>query len=115
MFLTDREHHDVMSNMDDFLLHYNWLTVFSMKKGRCNYNLTIKFHMIWHLMHMGKYINPMSFWCYEFEDLIRQVVRSAKGCIAGTSMDGIAKKVLENYLLALSLALQWEMDPTGIP
>ena len=107
---TDAEWEAVMEKVDFFLLHYNWLTKFSVSKGRTNYNLTIKFHMMWHLCWMSKYLNPRATWCYEFEDLIRQVVRCAKACVAGTPMKLVARKVMENYCLVLHLTLTGRLE-----
>jgi len=112
---SDGDWNIVMDSVDHFLLHYNWLSKYSFSKGRLNYHLTIKFHMLWHLCYFSKYLNPRSVWCYEFEDLIRQIVRSAKNCVAGSSMAQVAQKVCQNYLLVLNLALLGRLELLAAP
>lgn len=103
--LSDFEFDRVVRAYDTFLLHYNWLTKHNVDKGVLCYNFVGKFHMMWHIVDLARWVNPMLLWCYSFESYIGHVVRAAQACTAGTPMTGISRKVATNAALALHLAL----------
>ena len=96
----------LLESCETFLVHYNWLTSFSAKCGLLNYNLVTKRHMIWHICHQGRFLNPRVGWCFEFEDYVGVVVRCAKGSMHGSSLAIVGRKCLENFLLLLQLSLR---------
>ena len=101
--LTDIEAASALRAYEEFLLHYNALLHLSIARGERCYNFSFKFHHLWHIVDHAKWINPRVVWCYEFEDFIGVMTAAAKGCIFGSPMTIIGNKVLENYLLVLSL------------
>ena len=96
----------VLDQCERFLVHYNWLTNFSVARGRLNYNLVGKHHAIWHIAYHAKFLNPRKIWCMEFEDFVGVMLKSAKGCMSGTPLVQVGRKVLENFLLVLRLRLR---------
>eukprot|EP00969_Alexandrium_andersonii_P265039 11713659-Alexandrium_andersonii.AAC.1 len=86
-------------------LHYHWLLVRALEAGQRNYYISIKTHMVWHILDHSKWMNPRFLWCYDFEDFMGALTTSAKACLAGTSMKGVGCKVLQNYLIVLQLSL----------
>ena len=94
---------EMLQQCDVFLLHYNWLTRFSVDLGRLNYNIVFKCHSLWHIVHHARYLNPRVTWCYAFEDFVGTVIQSAKGCMHGSPLLIVGAKVLQNFLLDLHL------------
>eukprot|EP00974_Lingulodinium_polyedra_P068369 6620266-Lingulodinium_polyedra.AAC.2 len=87
-------------------VHYHWLLQRSLGVGARNYYLSVKTHMVWHILDHSKWMNPRFLWCYEFEDFMGALTTSAKACVAGTGMQGVGSKVLENFTLILQLSLR---------
>ena len=77
-------------------------TIDIIKNGLDNHT---KHHMLWHIAHMARWINPRAHWCYDFEDFVGDVIVSAKSCIAGTPMTLIGSKVMQFVLLVLQLGI----------
>ena len=104
--LSDAESNAALYHCENFLVHYNWLTQNSMQELRLNYNLVTKHHAIWHIAYFAKFLNPRLIWCMEFEDFVGTMLKSAKGCMSGTPLVSVGRKVLENYLLVLRLRIR---------
>lgn len=105
-FLHPDEAAAMLHQCDRFLSHYNWLAREALERGRLRYNAGVKFHMLWHIAHHAKYLNPRTSWCFEFEDFVGDVIRSAKGSMAGTALHRVGHKVVENFLLVTQLRLR---------
>ena len=108
-FLAPAAYAEVSKHVDAFLLQYHWLAHHSMHRGHVCYHMTAKFHMLWHICQMSKFLNPKLVWCYSFESFIGKMARSAAACVAGTSMPIIGEKVANNFLIALQLDMACEM------
>ena len=104
--LTDEDTADALRLYEEFMLHYNWLLGFSISRSERCYNFVYKHHHMWHIIDNARWINPRLVWCYEFEDFVGVLTKSAKNCIFGSPMTIIANKAFENYLLVLSLAIE---------
>ena len=107
MFMTEAEATFARKQVEQHLLHYNWLLKNAINRGVLLYPLVTKHHMVWHLADASRFLNPRVFWCYEFEDFIGDVVVSARSCLAGTQMRHIGAKILESYLLVLQVTLSF--------
>ena len=68
------------------------------------HNFVGKFHLMWHIVDLARWMIPLMLWCYSFETYIGHVVRAARACTTGTPMTGISRKVASNAALALHLA-----------
>ena len=109
MVPSDEEAEYVLQEYDNFLLHYNHIATLCMGAGVFNFNMTTKFHELWHILYLGRFLSPRMVWCYSFEDFIGKIKRSAQACVCGTPMQKIPEKVVDNYLRALSIQLeQWQ-------
>ena len=104
--LTDAEVDSAMRYYEEFLLHYNALLQLAIARGERCYNFVFKLHHFWHIVDHARWINPRVVWCYEFEDFMGVLTKAAKNCRFGSPMSIIANKVLENYMLVLSLAME---------
>ena len=106
MVPSDEEAEQVLKEYDSFLLHYNHVATVCMRTGVYNCNMTTKFHEVWHILHMGRFLSPRMSWCYSFEDFIGKIKKSAQACVCGTPMHKIPSKVVDNYLRAVFMELE---------
>ena len=88
---------------ETFLLHYQWLLKGSLTNGVRRYGFYYKFNNMLHIVEQSKWLNPVHTWCYDFEGFMHQVVAAGRACIAGSSMEIIGSKVLQNFLLVFEL------------
>ena len=105
-FIPPPEAEAMLAACERFLVHYNWLSNFAIVSLRLDYNPTFKFHMLWHICYHAQFQNPKVGWCFQFEDFVGECIRAAKGCMHGSSLSIVGRKVLENFVLALQLALR---------
>ena len=110
LFLSKDESLRVCKAYDRFLLAYNWLVNYHVRRSEMVYNLAATFHVMWHIAQMSKWINPRAVWCYGFESFMSLVKRSAVACLAGTSLQGIGQKLLYNFLFVLHLRDRHDED-----
>lgn len=109
------QHHDLVipigahaimiRNVNEFLQHYHWLTANSLAAGELCYQMTTKFHYLFHIVLMGRFLNPARVWCYSFESFVGHVVKSARACLPGSPARLQGGKVAVNVLLALEYEL----------
>ena len=109
MFLGEAESRSVLQHVEVFLLHYSWLMHNAIVDGEAVFPLHFKHHSLWHIANYAQWLNPRFTWSYEFEDHMGALVRTAKNCLAGSSMSIVGRKVLENYTLVLELTLRFQI------
>ena len=77
-----------------------------MNRGDLLFNMTTKFHEVWHVIYFGRFLNPRMMWCYSFEDFIGKIKKAAQSCVCATQMHNILGTLVGNYILALSIELR---------
>ena len=92
---------------NEFVQHYAWLTKDSLAKGICRYNATFKLHWLVHLAWFAQWLHPRATWTYALEDLCGRDKRLAIACIRGTPSVQLARKVLDQYRVALHCRVVW--------
>ena len=107
-FLSEGVAKELEDSIELFLVHNNWLLERSLEEGDLLYCHSTKAHMMSHIGDLAKYQSPRAFWTYTWESFIGHVVQSAKSCLAGTPMQGVGKKILENYMLVLQIVVTRE-------
>ena len=94
---------NALNSYEVFLLHYHWLLKRSLCNGIRRYGFYFKFHNMWHILEAARWINPCHTWCYDFEGFMHNVVAAGRACVAGSSMEIIGSKILQNFLLVFEL------------
>ena len=89
IILQDLEAVASLEHCDLFLVHYNWLAAEAMNLGIIRWNMTTKFHFLWHICYFACDQNPRASWCFSFEDFIGTIQASAMACTVGTPMHAI--------------------------
>ena len=105
MFLSSDAFATTKELMDTFCEHYAWLAQDAVDKNHLVYPILPKHHMLYHIVDLGRWLNPTSWWCYDAEDFMHVVVTTAKSSIAGSPMHIVGNKALQNALLVLDLML----------
>ena len=99
LFLSNSDFKSAFKHAKHFLLHYKWLNT------HCEglYGIAPKFHFLLHIIWFGQWLSPRAVWCYGFEDFLGALKKSAVACAAGTAVYNVPKKLMQNYMLALSV------------
>ena len=105
-FLSDDEANSCKQHVEEFLLAYNWLVCFRRDKAQMVYNFTTKMRFLWHMADLAKFLSPKLVWCYEFEDYVGTIKRSALAAMPGSSLQKIGRKVIDNTLFVMFLLLR---------
>lgn len=101
--LSDDEHKSAVDMVDRFLQSYHWLAAYHLNRDEAVFNFVPKFHMIYHIADMAKWLNPRLVSCYGFESYIGKIKRSAIACLPGSTMVRIGSKVADNYAMVLHM------------
>ena len=99
-FIPPKDCETMAENIETCMFHYNWLTNYSLERHSLRYNLTLKAHLLVHLVGFSRYINPRKHWAYSFEAMMGVIAKSAFACVPGTSLIQAGAKVADNYRLA---------------
>ena len=105
-FLPTPAADEALSMYERFALHYNWLTNAALARGELAYNMTSKMHLLYHIIHSARWINPRAVWAYSFEDYIGKIVLAAHACTAGTPAHKVPEKLLQNWSTVMAMRLQ---------
>jgi hypothetical protein len=104
-FLNDRQWQNLWRSANEFVLHYNWLTNYSIERGASRYSPAYKVHAFLHICQYAKHLHPRASWCYVYEDFIGRIKRLAVSSARGTSMHRLPRKVVAQYLVALTCVM----------
>ena len=88
-----------------YLLCHNYFVKCALARGRLLYHMATKMHLFWHLVDMARWQNPRWAACFEFEDFMGKMKKSAQAAMAGSSLALIGSKVMEYCLLSLHLKI----------
>ncbi len=69
------------------------------------FHFTIKYHYMYHIADMARYINPRCGWCYAGESLMHRVRILIQSSCRGVPAHAIGDKALKKYCLALAMSL----------
>ena len=111
LFLNDADADVATVSVDKFILHYNALTIISAERGRPRYNFTTKLHTVYHMSIFAQWLSPKCSWTYAFEDFMGTIIKVGKACSPGTAGHKIPMKIMEHYMLMLSIFLHGRLDP----
>ena len=94
-FLTREASGKLTQRVADFLSVYTQLAHNADGRGDLLWNLTIKFHWLWHFGQRCHYLSPRRGACLIDEDFVGKVKKVAAACAAGTKLHFIPAKVLD--------------------
>ena len=111
LFLSDDDADVAKASVDKFILHYNALTIISAERGKPRYNFTTKLHTVYHMSISTQRLSPKCSWAYAFEDFMGQIIKVGKACSHGAAGHMVPMKIMEHYMLILSIFLHGKLDP----
>lgn len=105
MFLTPEQHAELKSASVLFFGHYSWLRSWAETNERFLFHVTIKFHMLWHLIDDAKFLNPRSYWCFKGEDYVGKISDLTASVAMGVKSTRLTSKLCDKYRHWLHLRL----------
>ena len=95
LFLPGAEVLVLQNTAHDFLTVYTDLGHLADSQNTLLWNMTPKFHFLWHLAHRAQYLCPRRGACLIDEDYVGQISTVAQACSAGTQLHQIPGKLTE--------------------
>ena len=105
MFLTAEQHSELKAASVLFFGHYSWLRSWAETNERFLFHVTIKFHMLWHLIDDAKFLNPRFYWCFKGEDYVGKVSDLTASVAMGVKSTRLTCKLCDKYRHWLHLRL----------
>lgn len=103
LFLPQDEATKLKNHVDDFLKAYTIIGHMAEARGDLLYNMTTKFHMLWHLADRAKYLCPRRSACLIDEDFVGRTKEVAQASSAGTQLHIVPEKLTEKMRWGKSL------------
>lgn len=103
---SDAEAAKFVEHVEKFLHHWSWLSWDAHNKERKEYNVTIKYHLLLHLAHDARFINPRAMWTLDGEDWVGHIAKICKGSTNGVERSNIPRAVLEKWVTEMHL--EWK-------
>jgi hypothetical protein len=103
--LTVDEYAALESTVWQLLESYSKLAYFANTSGQRTFNIVNKHHMMIHMMHQAKFVNPRATWCYSWEDLVGRIQRIAVNSKTALQLKKVPNTILSKYRRALHMAL----------
>ena len=88
-----------------FFGHDSWLNSWAVANERYLFHITIKFHMLWHLVEDSKYLNPRCYWCFRGEDYVGKISDLTASVAMGVKSTRLTGKLCDKYRHWLHLRL----------
>ena len=97
IFLPALAASNLITWVDNFLHDYTLLANKADGDGELLWNITPKFHWLWHWAQKSIYLNPRRTNCMIDEDFVRHMKKCVASCTPGTAMEEVPGKVMEKY------------------
>jgi len=76
-----------------------------MSSGHKLFNITIKFHYLYHAALQAQHLHPQLGWNYQGEDLMDKVRILASSCVRGNPAERATYKLMRKYALGIHMQL----------
>lgn len=106
LFLSRAEYSQAVDFGKRFFDHYQDLVGWAKSEDKMLWNVTIKFHMLHHLILNAKEINPKYCWNWRGEDFVGKVSRLGMSCCMGVRTTKLSCKLMDKYRILLHLQLE---------
>ena len=90
-------------HLDAFLASWTWLGGQCELRKEVNYNMTPKFHVLYHIGEEAYYNNPRTHSTYQDEDYVGLISDAMLACLCGISLSKVSEKLVHKYLRGLSI------------
>ena len=99
--LSPREYSNFKAAVMKFLQCYTYLSRNALDNGLVQYNVTPKFHYLYHLCQRGEWLNPRMVWCYGSEDFVGKASKLGMSCSYGTPVYEVPSKLISKYRIGV--------------
>ena len=100
-FMREEEAQDAFQQIRTCLQHYIWLQLAINDSIR--WQVTPKFHFMYHLGSLCTFQNPKTYWTYSNESCVGQIACIAHSCAHGTRATRLTESFTQKYLLGFQL------------
>ena len=112
LFLQDPALSQLHTDIDRLLGAYTALGNIAASTGQRMWNVTPKFHYLWHWGQQAKWLHPRATATFIDEDFVGRIARTAKACTGGVSIVRIGNILIAKY--RRGLFLRWtRLDRAG--
>ena len=87
------------------LVHYSWLTKWSIDHNRKLWNVVPKHHYMWHLAQEAQDLSPGMTWCYANEDFVGKLSTIGLSCRHAMAAAYRSRSLCEKWILGIVLRL----------
>ena len=94
--------HSFRNAIDVFLANYTWLAACSDARGQLLFNVTPKFHWLWHLGERSMYLHPRRAACMIDEDFVGVMKEVVRASSAGTKGHKVQMTVCDKYRFGMA-------------
>ena len=102
LFLASGKADELLTRIKEFLLIYTKLGHYAGERGDLLWNMTPKFHWLYHLGQRARYMSPRRAACWLDEDYVGKCKKVAHACAPGTPLHQIPSNMLEK--------MRWGLD-----
>ena len=95
VFLPEGAAIDLMGATDRFLGEYSKLVNKADSDGQLLWNLTPKYHWLWHWSRRSMFLNPRRANCMLDEDFVGHMKTIVASCVSGTALEEVPTKLME--------------------
>ena len=88
-----------------FLSQFNFLAQSYNTDGDMVFNVTVKCHMLCHIILRSHELNPRRVWCFSGERFMAIIRKLTQSCVRGTSSPDVAYKMMTKYRHGLDFVL----------
>jgi hypothetical protein len=97
LFLTKEQHSELVRCLEHFNGHYLWLANWAEEQDRPLFNITIKMHMLHHMVLDAEFLNPRVSWCFKGEDYVGKISHLAGSVSMGVKITNLTCKISQKY------------------
>ena len=87
------------------LVHYSWLTRWSIDHGRKLWNVVPKHYYMWHLAQEAQDLSPRMTWCYANEDFVGKLSTIGQSCRHAMAAAYRSRSLCETWIIGIVLRL----------
>ena len=102
---SDDEADNLKMYVSTFLTQYSWPAQDAWSRRENVWSEVPKFHMLYHWMQQGAFMNPRYFWTYRSEDFVGKATTLAMACTKGTSTLKLSLKLAKRFQYAMHYLL----------
>ena len=108
--VPDSEHAKLEKSINNFLLHYTWLSKHAFQDDLMQWSTVPKFHITAHLPEQARWVSPRVGWTYGGESMVGKISHLAMTCLDGTAAHKVGHTLMLKYGVGMHLQFQRHVE-----